>query len=166
MLTPEFRIGLCTGAGSILWVTAAHGLGFPLGHLILGAYTGYGTAMVLPFALWFVLRAREADAPAQRLTLRAGTQAGLQASLTAALVLCTFLMLYNQRLRPEWLDEALEWKVAQLRAAAVPETDIQADIVAIRAVNTPAGILRSTGLGLTVTGTACALALTAFRRRR
>ena len=159
MIRPELKYGLVAGGGVSLWFYTEYLLGLHTTRLALGEYSGRFSSLVLLIALWLLLKMkREAFGPL--FTLRSGLWSGLFTAFVAATVIYIFLALYGQFINPGWLDHALAWKVEQLRAAKVPETEIREQITFYRQTNTARGLLYSTLISWTLQGGFMALLLT------
>ena len=147
----EFTYGLASGLGVCLWVMVEYLLGFHTTRLAIGEYSGYFSSLVPLACLWLMLR-RQQTAFGPLFTLPRALKSGLLASFVGAVVVYIFFVAYNRFINPGWLDHALEWKVAQLRAAHVPEVDIRQEINFYRKTNTPVGLLLTTVGGTTLMG--------------
>jgi hypothetical protein len=167
-MKPEFKYGLASGIGVCLWITAEYLLGFHTTHLAIGEYSGYFSSLVPLFALWLLLRGKYAEL-GPFFNLRQGLWSGLTAAFVSALIVYVYLVIYNLFINPGWLDYALKWKVDQLRAAHVPETEIREQIIFYRNANSPLGLVVSTVLGSTLLGGLMSLFITfwlTWRARR
>ncbi len=165
-MTPEVKYGLLAGAGIGAWTTLEYLAGFHTTHLAVGEYTGYGATLIPLTTLFLLLKGKAATAPEGRLTLWQGVNAGLASSLIAALVVYVYLLSYDLFINPGWLDHALEWQVAQLRAAGVDEPAIREEITFQRRTRTPFGLAATTLVGQTLLGACLSLILTFLIRFR
>jgi Protein of unknown function (DUF4199) len=163
-MKPELKYGLLAGVGVSLWILVEQLLGFHTTHIAVGEYSGYFSNLI-PLTLLFLLLKGRRDAAGGQLALGPGLRAGLYASLIAALVVCCFLVAYSQFINPGWMDQALDWKVAQLRAGGVTEMAIREDIRFFRRANSPAGLILTTLAGMTVMGAIFSLGFTLLLRR-
>ena len=110
------------------------------------------------------LRKKRAAIYDGRLSLGAGIWSGILASFVASLVVYSFLVSYTHFVNPIWIEHALEVKVAQQRAAGVSEAAIQQSITLTRNAYTPAGMIASIIVGLTLMGGIFSLVLTLLVR--
>ena len=159
MIRPELKYGLMAGAGVSLWFFAEYLLGLHTTRLALGEYSGRFSSLIPFLAIWTLLKKQQA-AFGPLFTLRRGLWSGLFTAFIAATVIYIFLSIYSQFINPGWLDHALNWKVAQLRSAQVPETEIRDQITFYRQANSPRGLLYSTLITWTLQGGFMALFLT------
>ncbi|MFI5337716.1 MAG: DUF4199 family protein [Opitutales bacterium] len=150
-MKPELKYGLLGGAGVCLWILAEYCLGFHTTRLAIGEYSGYFSSLVPLVTLWLLLRGRQ-RVYGPLFTVLRGLSSGVMASFLTAVTVYCFLVFYNFQINPGWLDHALAWKVAQLRAAHVPEAEINGQVAFYRSSNSPAGLLYSTVAGLTLLG--------------
>ncbi len=164
-MNPTVKYGLLSGLGVSGWMLMEYSLGFHTTRLTAGQYSGYFSHLIPLGMLFLLLRARQ-QAPLDReLPLVPSVAAGLAASLVAALVVCGFLLLYNQLLNPGWIDTALEWKVAQWRAQGASESAIREQILAFRHLNSPWGLLAGIPVKMTAMGGLFTLGLALALRR-
>ena len=162
----EIKYGLITGAGVCLWIIAEHLLGFHTTRHEIGEYSGYFSSLVPLVTLFLLLKGKRETAFDGRLGLVQGIGSGLSASLIAAMLVYCFMVAYNQFINPGWLDNALDWKVAQMRAQGGAETDIRKEITFYRRANSPAGLIATTLVGMTLMGAIFSFGLTLLLRRR
>ena len=165
-MSAELKYGLITGTSVCLGLGLEYWLGFHTTRLAVSESSACISILILLFTLWLLLRHMQADTTAGRLGLVPAVAAGLQSSLVAALVVCSFLLVYSQFINPEWIDTTLDWKVAQLRAAGVAETVIRREIVLFRRANSPAGLVATTVLGMTLMGAVFSFGLALLLRGR
>lgn len=164
-MKPELKYGLITGAGVCVWVMGEFLLGFHTTHLGIGAYSGYFSSLIPLVTLFLLLKQRRDAVPGGRLGLWAGIQSGLHAAFIAGVIVYGFMLAYDNFINPGWLDHALDWRVAQLRADGVAETAIREEIKSCREMNGPVGsLLRLVG-GTTVLGGLLSAGLTLLLRR-
>jgi len=69
-------------------------------------------------------------------------------------------------LNPYWLDDALDWRVARMRAEGITETEIRREITFYRQAVSPPGLVTSTLLGMPLMGGFFSLALIIYLRPR
>ena len=162
-MKPELKYGLIIGAGVCLWILLEHLLGFHSTHAGIGEYSGYFSGLIPLAGLFVLLRGKAA---AGRLGLAQGVNSGLYASFVAALVVYCVLVAYSQLVNPGWLDQALEWQVARMRADGTPETHIREQITFYRNAHSPLGLIATRLAGLTLLGTVFSLGLTLWLQRR
>ncbi len=165
-MNPELKCGLVTGAGVCLWIMGEFLLGFHTTRLEIGAYSGYFACVIPLTTIYLLLRRKRAAAPGGRLGFWAGVRSGLHAAFIAGVIVYGFMFLYNRFINPDWLDHALEWRVARLRAAGLAETAIREEIKDYRQMNGPVGSLISLVAGTTVMGGIFAAGLTLLLRLR
>jgi len=161
---PEFKYGLINGAGVCVWIALEYLLGFHTTRPEIGSYTGLLSNLVPLTVLFLLLRKKRAAIYDGRLSLGAGIWSGILASFVASLVVYSFLVSYTHFVNPIWIDHALEVKVAQQRAAGVSEAAIQQSITLTRNAYTPAGMITSIIMGLTLMGGIFSLVLTLLVR--
>ena len=159
LIRPELKYGLIAGSGVSLWFFAEYLLGLHTTRLALGEYTGRFSSLVLIITLWMLLKKQQA-AFGPLFTIRRGLWSGLFTAFIAATVIYIFSAFYGQFINPGWLDDALKWKVEQLRAAHVTETAIREQITFYRDTNSARGLLYWTFLNWTLQGGMMALLLT------
>jgi len=157
--------GLATGAGMCLWTLLEFALGLHSTRIDIGAYSGYFATLVPFVALWLLLRKTQEEF-GPLFDLRRGLAAGIVCAFVGAVVLYIFLVAYNLYINPAWLDYFLKWKVEQMRAAHLAETEIRRTITIYRNANTPIGLLVSSLLGTTLLGALMACFLTIWLRWR
>ncbi len=162
----ELKYGLVTGAILSLVLGAGYLLGSHGVRLALGKYGAVGSSVALVAMLVPLLRQKRAAAPDGRLSLVEGTSAGVFASLVAALVVCSLLFAYNRYINPDWLDNALDWRVARMRADGISELEIRREITLYRQTGSPPGLLATTMLGMAVMSVILSLVLTVNLRPR
>ncbi len=165
-MRPEIKYGLLTGAGLCLWIYAEFFFGLHTSHQEIGRYSGVLSHLVPLGMLYLLLRAKRDSSPDGRLELADGIWSGVAASLFAALLVYGFAVAYNLYFDPDWIDNALAWKVARWRAQGIAETDIRQQITFFRHANNPAGLLTSTLATIVLPGTIFSLGLTVFLRRQ
>ena len=165
-MRPELKYGLITGAGVSLLLGTGYVLGSHGIRLALGQYGGYFSGLVILVALVPLLRQKQAGAPGGRLGFVQGIYSGLLASLVAALLICSLLFAYNRFVNPYWLDDALDWRVARMRAEGITETEIRREITFYRQAVSPPGLVTSTLLGMPLMGGFFSLALIIYLRPR
>src|SRR5258708_38470602 len=85
----------------------------------IGTYTGLFSNLVPLTTLFLLLRAKRAAVYDGRLSLGSGIGSGVLTSFIAALLVYSFLVTYSHFINPTWIDQVLEAKVAQQRAAHV-----------------------------------------------
>ncbi|HEY0864909.1 MAG TPA: DUF4199 domain-containing protein [Lacunisphaera sp.] len=163
-MKPEFKYGLINGAGVCLWITLEYLLGFHTTQPEIGRYTGLLSNLVPLTVLFLLLRKKRAGIYDGRLSLGAGIWSGVLASFVASLVVYSFLVSYTHFVNPTWIDYALEAKVAQQRASGMAEATIQESITFTRNAYTPAGMITSIIVGLTLMGGLFSLVLTLLVR--
>ena len=163
-MKPEIKYGLITGAGVCLWITLEYLLGFHTTRMELGQYTGFFSNLIPLTTLFLLLRVKQAGFYDARLNLMTGVGSGLVASFIAGLIVYSFLASYTQFVNPSWIDQTLEWKVAQLRLAQVPEATIRERITLFRDAYTPTGLVMTIIVGTTVMGGLFSLGLTLLLR--
>ncbi len=164
-MRPEFKYGLISGAGLCLWIMLEYLLGFHTTRPDIGTYTGLLSNLIPLTMLFLLLRAKRAAVYDGRLSLGAGIGAGVLASFIAALLVYSFLVTYTHFINPTWIDQMLEAKVAQQRAAHVPEGIIQESITATRDAYTPGGQVFTILVGMTTMGGLFAFILTLLVRQ-
>ena len=163
-MRPAIKCGLITGAGVCLWILGEYALGFHTTRLAIGAYSGCFSGLI-PLTTLFLLLRRQRDASASgQLGLGAGLKSGLQAAFVSGVILYGFMFVYDHFINPGWLDNALDWRVAQLRAHGVTEIAIRDEITFYRRMNTPAGCLVSLVGGTTLLGGVLSAGLTLLLR--
>jgi hypothetical protein len=162
---PELKYGLLNGAAVCLWIALEYLLGFHTTRPEIGTYTGLLSNLIPLTMLFLLLRAKRATVYDGRLSLGSGIGAGLTASFVAALVVYSFLVTYSHYINPTWIDQALETKVVQLRAAQVAEPVIQDKITLYRNAYSPLGLVASIIVGMTLMGGLFSLGLTLLVRR-
>lgn len=159
MIRPEFKYGLSAGAGISLWFYAEFLFGLHTTRLELGESTGKLSTVVLIIALWRILAMKQ-KALGPAFSLPRGLLTGFLTSLVAAVVIYIFQSFYSQFINPGWLDAALKWKVAQLRADHLSEEAIRAQIALYRQLNSPGGMLIFTVLNWSLQGAVMSVFLT------
>ncbi len=164
-MRPELTYGLLAGAGVCVWMSVEFLLGFHTTRVAIGEYSGYFSTLIPLGMIFLLLKRKQAAAPGAPLGFGRGILAGLSASFMAALVVYTFLVAYSQFINPGWLDYTLDWKVAQWRAQAVSEVEIRQNITFYRQANSPAGLISTIVLGMTLMGGLFSLWLTLVVRR-
>lgn len=164
-MKPEFKYGLICGAGVCLWIALEYLLGFHTTRPALGTYSGLFSNLIPLTTLFLLLRAKRAAIYDGRLSLGTGIGSGLFASFIAALIVYSFLVAYSRFINPVWIDQALELKVAQLRAQQVAETAIQEKITLYRNAYSPVGLVASIIVGMTLMGGIFSLGLTLLLRQ-
>ena len=112
------------------------------------------------------MRLKQSFAPDRPLALSRGLASGLIASLTAAVVVYAFTVAYRQFINPGWIDNVLEWKVAQMRAAGLAEEAIRSEITVFRQANSPIGLIATTLVGTTLLGGLFSMAVSLLLRRK
>lgn len=169
-MKPELKYGLLAGAGGILWSLAEFALGFHGPRIAWWEYAELASIIVLVVPLYLLLRDRSNELPPfQPLPLWEALLRSLAATLVYGLVGYIYAVAYSQWVNPGWVDHLLEWKVADWRAADVPETEIRERIRAFRWTHGPTGMLAAFAVGLPVVGAIAAIFLTVWlnlRRRR
>ena len=164
-MKPEFKYGLISGTGVCLWIALEYWLGFHTSRPEIGAYTGLLSNLIPLVALFLLLRAKRAMIYDGRLSLGAGIGSGMLASFVAALLVYSFLVAYSHYINPTWIEQALETKVAQLRAQQVAETAIQDKITLYRGAYSPVGLVATIIVGMTLMGGIFSLGLTLLVRQ-
>jgi hypothetical protein len=164
-MRPELKYGLIGGAGVCLWITLEYWLGFHTTRPGIGTYTGLLSNLVPLTMLFLLLRAKRATIYDGRLSLGAGIGSGVFASFVAALIVYSFLAGYTHFINPGWIDQALEVKVAEQRAAHLSEAVIQEGITATREAYTPGGLVLTVIVGMTLMGGIFSLGLTLLVRQ-
>ncbi len=161
----EFTYGLISGAGLCLWITLEYLLGFHTTRPEIGTYTGLLSNLIPLTTLFLLLRAKRTAVYDGRLSLGAGIGAGVLASFIAALLVYSFLVSYTHFINPTWIDQVLEARVVQQRAAHVPEAIIQEGITSTRSAYTPGGLVLTIIVGLTLMGGLLSFGLTLLVRQ-
>ncbi|WP_438482135.1 DUF4199 domain-containing protein [Oleiharenicola lentus] len=159
-MSREFNFGLITGAAVCVWILLQYAFGLHTSHLAIGRYAGLLSNLIPVIALFLVLRARQRDTWDGRLTFARGIFSGLQVMFVSSLIVYCFLSIYHHYINPSWIDHALEWKVAQLRAGGSDEVAIRQHILAYREAYTPIGLVKSTVISMTLTGGVLAVLIT------
>lgn len=165
-MKPEVKYGLSAGIGVCLWISVEYWLGFHSARLAVGEFSSGVSLLILAVAVSLLLREKRAAAATGRLGLVPGVAAGLRSSFLAALIVYCFLSIHDQYLNPGWMDAALDWKVAQLRAVGVAETEIRKEIIFFRRAHSPVGLVATTVVGMTVLGAIYSFGLTLLLRRK
>jgi hypothetical protein len=154
------------GAGLCAWIFLEFALGLRTTRPAIGFYTGFLSGMIPLAALCLLLRAQSRASGAAPLAWTQSLRAGLHASFVAALLVYAFLLLYINFLNPGWMDDALDWKVAQLRSQDVPEQMVREEIVAFREMSSPLGLAGRVLVSPFATGGLLTVGLTCLLRRR
>ncbi|MDI1334876.1 MAG: DUF4199 domain-containing protein [Lacunisphaera sp.] len=164
-MKPELKYGLTAGAGVCLWTLGEFLLGFHTTRLAIGAYSGFLAGVIPLVTLFLLLKAKRAASPDGRLTLWPGVKSGLHAAFISGVIVYGFMFLYSNFINPGWMDHALDWRVARLRADGVTEIAIRDKIKLYRQMSSPVGCLLSIVGGTTVVGAIFAAGLTLVLRR-
>ncbi len=164
-MKPEFIYGLLSGTGVCLWIAVEYWLGFHSTRPEIGAYSGFLSNLIPLTALFLLLRTKRAALYDGRLSLGSGIGSGVLASFLAALLVYSFLVTYSHFINPTWIDQALELKVTQWRAQQLAETAIQDKITLYRSAYTPAGLIITILVGMTLMGGIFSLGLTLLVRQ-
>jgi len=159
-MRPELKYGLLAGAGLCVWMAGEYLLGLHTTRVALGEYSGYFSVMIPLGLLYLLLQRTQAANPAEPLGLGRGLATGLYASFIAAVIVYVFLVAYSRFFNPGWLDYTLDWKVAQWRARNISEIEIRQNITFYRQTHSPAGLIGTIVVGLTLMGGLCSLGLT------
>ena len=165
-MKPEIKYGLLIGLGVCAWILLEFAIGLHTTRMALGEYTGFVSNLIPLVGLYALLRMRLESSSDGRLTLGQGIYAGVLASLVAAVLVYSFLVAYNQVINPGWIDLALDWKVANMRAAGQPEPFIREQILSYRNAYSPTGLVGSILVGMTLMGGIFSLFLTLLLRWR
>jgi hypothetical protein len=165
-MKPELKYGLVAGTGVCLWIMGEYLLGFHTTRLEIGLYSGYFSCLIPLVTLFLLLKGKRDAAPDGRLGFWPGLRTGLHAAFISGAIIYAFMLLYNHFINPGWLDNALEWRVASLRADGVAEAAIREEIRTYRQMNSPLGCLISLVAGTTVMGGVFAAGITLLLRRR
>lgn len=165
-MKPELKYGLISGAGVCLWILGEFLLGFHTTRLEIGAYSGYFSGVIPLTTLYFLLKGRRDAAPDGRLALWTGIKSGLHAAFISGVIVYAFMFAYDSFINPGWMDHALDWRVARLRAEGITEIAIREQIKTYRQLTSPVGCLLSIVAGTTVMGGIFATGLTLLLRRR
>ncbi|MDB6114400.1 MAG: hypothetical protein JWQ62_1345 [Lacunisphaera sp.] len=163
-MKPETKYGLLIGAGFCLWNLADFALGFHTRRFDLGEYADYCSAIVPCMLLTFLLLQRRRESGG--ITLGQGVRSGAQASLLGGVILYLFMLVYNRFINPGWMDAALDWKVAQMRAQDVTEFAIRDHIDWYRKLDSPLGCFLSLVAGSVVLGALYSFLFTLVLRRK
>ncbi len=135
-----FKYGLLAAAGMTAWMLGEYALGLHTTRLGLGHYTRWGTELIFVLCLWRLLRHQLHGAQRYWLPVWEGLLHGLLASLVAVLSFYVFLSLYLHFLNPDYADLALEWQIARMRAASIPEEEIRVMARGFRWSMSPVGL--------------------------
>jgi hypothetical protein len=119
------KYGLLAAAGMTAWLFVAHALGFHGAHIGLAQYVEWGGAVILVVSLWRMLRWHVLAPERRWLPVWLGLLHGLYTSLVAALGFYIAYSLYLRFVHPDFPDLYLEWCVAQMRSAGIPEENIR-----------------------------------------
>jgi hypothetical protein len=165
-MRPELKYGLITGVAASLLLAAGYHFGSHGFRLGLSQSGGYFSGVVLLAMLFPLLRQKQAAAVGGRLTWSQGIFSGLFASLVAALLICGLLIVYHRFINPYWLDNALDWRVARMRAEGIAETAIRQEITFYRQAGSPAGLIATTLFGMTLMGGLSSIVLILYLRPR
>jgi hypothetical protein len=139
-MRPELKYGIGAGLAMGGWMLVEFWLGLHSTRLDARQYTSWVTDLIPVIMLYYLLKRRIATHRRYWLPAWEGMLHGVLASLFAALVYYIFLNLYQRYVNPAWVDNQLEWKVAHLRAAGVPEAEVRKQITALRQANGPIGL--------------------------
>ncbi len=123
-MVPGFKYGLLAAVGMTAWLFCAYALGFHSQHLAYAQSVEWGTAAILVVALWRMLRQQVHTPDRYWLPVWVGLLHGLFASLVAAMSYYIAFSIYLRFVHPDYPDQYLEWRFAQMRAAGLPEQDI------------------------------------------
>lgn len=164
-MRPEIKWGLISGTGVCLWILLEYWLGFHTTRPEIGAYTGFLSNLIPLTTLYLLLRGKRAEVYDGRLGLGTGIFAGMFSSFVAGMLVYSFLTAYTHFINPTWIDQALEVKVAGWRTQQVAEAVIQQRITTYRQAYTPAGLVLSMIVGMTLMGGIFSLGLTLLVRR-
>jgi hypothetical protein len=165
-MKPELKYGLITGTGVCVWIIAGRRLGIHSTWFEIGGARGIFCSLIPMLALILLLKRKQEAAADGRLGLGQGIGSGLAASFFSAVLVYCFLVTYNQFINPGWVDDALDWKVSQMRAQGLAEAGIRKEIIFYRQINSPAGLLVTTLVGMTLLGTVLSLVVTLLLRGR
>lgn len=164
-MRPELKYGLISGIGVCGWIMGEYLLGFHTTRLEIGAYSGYFSCLIPLATLFVLLKGKRDQSPDGRLNYWPALKSGLHAAFIAGAIVYGFMVVYNHFINPGWLDLALDWRVAQLRAGGIAETAIREEIKLYRQLNSPIGLLISIVAGTTVMGGIFSAGLTLLLRR-
>jgi hypothetical protein len=164
-MRPELKYGLIAGAGVCAWIMGEFLLGFHTTRLAIGAYSGYFSCLIPLAALFLLLKGKRDQSPDGRLNYWPALKSGLHAAFISGAIVYGFMVVYNHFINPGWLDLALDWRVANLRADGIAETAIREEITLYRQLNSPIGCLVSIVAGTTVMGGIFSAGLTLLLRR-
>lgn len=164
-MKPELKYGLLGGAAVCLWIALEYALGFHTTRPEIGVYTGLLSNFILIGTLFALLQIKRSAIYDGRLSLAVGIRTGLVASFVASLLVYCSLAGYTHFINPMWVDQALEVKVAAWRLQSLAETEIQSRITLYRNAYTPAGLLWTTIVGMTLMGGLFSLGLTLVVRQ-
>lgn len=159
MLRPELKYGLIAGLIISLWYYAEYFLGFHTVRSDIGRITAQLHGLVLIFTLWVVLRQQQiAFGPAFRLP--GALRCGLFLSLVAATIIYISTILYRVLINPDWLVNELGWRIAEMRASGLDETQIQKNAEQYRQYYTSGYFLLNTLYRWTIQGALYSIFLT------
>ncbi len=165
-MKPELKYGLIAGVGVCLWIMGEFLLGFHTTRLEIGAYSGYFSCIIPLVTLFVMLKGKRDRTPGGHLAYWPAIKSGLHAAFISGAIIYAFMVVYGNFINPGWLDQALDWRVARLRAGGVAETAIREEIKVYRQLNSPVGCLISIVAGTTVMGGIFSAGLALLLRRR
>lgn len=123
---PSFTFGLLAAGATSLWLLLAYALGLHTQHIALGHYFNYGAEVLLIVALWRTLHRQLHAQNRYWLPVWIGLLQGMFTALVAAMGVALFLSFYLNFINPDYPDLHLEWRVATMRGAEVPEEEVRA----------------------------------------
>lgn len=108
-IKPEIKYGFAGGIGLIAWTLIEYLAGFHTSRLGIGQYSGYVAFVVIYFSLRLGLLEKEADSLAGMSLRKSIREAVIQLIITAV-VASSFMMLYDYKINPLWVEEFIVYQ--------------------------------------------------------
>ncbi|MBI3875156.1 MAG: DUF4199 domain-containing protein [Verrucomicrobia bacterium] len=163
-MKPELKFGLTGGAAVSAWLLVASLVGFHTQQLALVKYSDTTSLAVLAGVIYLALKSRRARSQ-DCLTLEQGWKTGTLIALVSGAIAALFKVAYNHVVNPGWVEKAIQWETARMKAANAPEQKIASMETYLRATNSDFFLVTLGIAGTVVLGTFIALAL-AFALQR
>jgi hypothetical protein len=134
-IKPEIKFGFLAGFALIVWTVVQYFLGFHTNRFEFGNLATIGNVVLLLLPIWMALNEKRSDS-GKSFNLRLGMRTGLLMLLISSALASTFMLIYDYKINPMWVDRMIEWQISVDKNYALSKLANEPDASAIILSNT------------------------------